>query len=128
MFDRNLQEEIQAANQAFIEQALERAAAAREETRPKTITLSPLEGSSATADTNDLSADALEQYRAAAKIDDKVGSSGFNRLLLRQGLLKGDTEGAAPTGFGLLLFGKEPRTVMPQAGLLGTMHFPDGRE
>lgn len=33
-----------------------------------------------------------------------------------------------PTGFGLLLFGKEPRTVMPQAGLLGTIHYPDGTE
>jgi ATP-dependent DNA helicase RecG len=33
-----------------------------------------------------------------------------------------------PTGFGLLLFGREPRIVLPQAGLLGTIHYPDGTE
>ncbi len=32
------------------------------------------------------------------------------------------------TGFGLLLFGQEPRTVLPQAGVLATIHFADGGE
>lgn len=128
MFDRDLQEEIQETNRMFIEQAMERAAVAHEEKKPKIIRLSPLENPFATADTNDLSVEALEQYRTATKISDKVGSPGFNRRLLQQGLLKGDVDQATPTGFGLLLFGKEPRTVMPQAGLLGTMHFADGTE
>ncbi len=43
-------------------------------------------------------------------------------------VLKDEAGRVTPTGFGLLLFGKEPRTVMPQAGLLGTVHFADGRE
>lgn len=128
MFDRDLQEEIQTANKTFTEQAVERAAAAREEKKSKSIILSPLENAFTTADTNDLSSEALGQYRTIAKIADMVGSPAFNRRLLQQGLLKKEKGRAIPTGFGLLLFGKEPRTAMPQAGLLGTIHFPDGRE
>lgn len=128
MFDRDLQEEIQKANKAFIEQALERAAVAREEKPPKSITLSPLESAFATAETNDFSTEAMEQYRTTAKISDTVGSPAFNRRLAQQGLLKQENGQSTPTGFGLLLFGREPRTVMPQAGLLGTIHFADGTE
>ena len=128
MFDRDLQEEIQAENKTFMEQALERAAEARAAKKPKPVILSPLESAAAKAQTNDFSAEALEQYRAIAKIAEKVGSPEFNRRLLLQGLLKEADGRMMPTGFGLLLFGKEPRTVMPQAGLLGTIHFADGRE
>jgi len=128
MFDRDLQEEIQAENKAFIEHALERAAEARAAKRPKPITLSPFEGTVATAETKDLSREALEEYRRVAKIVDKVGSPDFNRRLLQQGLLKEEHGRITPTGFGLLLFGKEPRTVIPQAGLLGTIHYADGME
>lgn len=128
MFDRDLQELILDENKAFIAQAVERAAAAREEKKPKTITLSPLESVFAAAETKDFSTDAIEQYRAIAKIGDEVGSPAFNRRLVQQGLLKQENGRLTPTGFGLLLFAKEPRTIMPQAGLLGTIHFPDGTE
>jgi len=57
-----------------------------------------------------------------------VGSAAFHRRLVQQGLLKQENGRSTPTGFGLLLFGREPRTVMPQAGLLGTIHFADGTE
>ena len=109
-------------------QALERAAAAREEKKPKTVTLSPLENAFATAEMKDFSTEAMEQYRTIAKFGEKVGSPAFNRRLLQQGLLKLENGRATPTGFGLLLFGKEPRTAIPQAGLLGTIHFADGTE
>lgn len=128
MFDRDLQEEIQKANKAFIEQALERATEAREKKEPKLITLSPLEGAFGMAGTADFSTEALEEYRTIARIDDEVGSPGFNRLLGQQGLLKQEGGKWTPTGFGLLLFGKAPRTAMPQVGLLGTIHFADGTE
>ena len=128
MFDRDLQEAIQVANEVFIEQALERAAAAKEEREPKSIVLSPLENAIVTAETKDLSAEALKQYRTVAKISATVGSPAFNRRLVQQGLLKQKNRLSTPTGFGLLLFGREPRTVMPQAGLLGTIHFGDGTE
>lgn len=42
--------------------------------------------------------------------------------------MKQDGEGWTPTGFGLILFGKQPRTALPQAGLLGTIRLDDGRE
>ena len=32
-----------------------------------------------------------------------------------------------PTGFGTLVFGNQPREVTPQAGLLGTITYPDGK-
>jgi ATP-dependent DNA helicase RecG len=80
-----------------------------------------------TVDLGDFSDDALEKYRQGAKIVDSVGSDGFNRRLLRQGLLKEEGGVLVPTGFGFLLFGKEPRTVMRQAGLLGLIHYPSGQ-
>ncbi len=128
MFDRDLQEEILTTNDTFIEQALERSAAARRAKKTKVVKLSPLENAVAAADTKDLSSKALEQYRSVSKIADRIESPGFNRRLLLQGLLKEEGGRATPTGFGLLLFGAEPRTAMPQAGLLGTIHFPDGAE
>ena len=128
MFDRDLQEVIRAENKDFIAQALERAAAAEEEKKPKTVTLSDLENQFAAAAMEDFSYEALEQYRTIAKIKEKVGSASFNRRLVQQGLLKPQNKTFTPTGFGLLLFGKEPRTSMQQAGLLGTIHYSDGKE
>lgn len=128
MFDRDLQEVIRSENKDFIDQALERAAAAEEEKKPKTVTLSDLENQFAAAAMEDFSEEALEQYRNIAKIKEKVGSPALNRRLVQQGLLKEMDGKFVPTGFGMLLFGKEPRTVMPQAGLLATIHYPDGSE
>jgi ATP-dependent DNA helicase RecG len=128
MFDRDLQEEIHKANKAFIGQALERAASSREEKKPKIIMLSPLENAFRTAKTTDFSTEALEEYRSIAVIKEEVRSHAFNRRFVQQGLLKEQDGRLTPTGFGLLLFGKEPRTIMPQAGLLATIHYPDGRE
>src|SRR5262249_33746542 len=128
MFDRDLQEEIQQANNAFIEPALERAAAVKEEKKPVTITLSNLEYPFAHAVLGDFSTEALERYRAVAGLDAAVGSTAFTRRLVLQGLLAQEGERFVPTGFGLLLFGKEPRVAMPQAGLLGTIYYPTGEE
>jgi ATP-dependent DNA helicase RecG len=51
-----------------------------------------------------------------------------NSSLVQLGLLKELKNTFIPTGFGLLLFGKEPRASMQQAGLLGTIHYSDGTE
>ena len=126
MFDRDLQEAIYKANAQFVKQAEERSA--DEERRPKKITLSDLEHAFEAAATTDFSPEALEQYRSIAQIKDEVGSPNFNRRLFQQGLLKGEDGQWAPTGFGLLLFGREPRVVMPQAGLLATIHYPNGEQ
>lgn len=127
MFDRDLQEVIQEENREFLTRALERAAAVTDVKSMK-VTLSTLESAFAAAVTDDFSTEALGQYRSIAKIEDNVGSPSFNRRLVQQGLLKQEGGRFTPTGFGLLLFGKEPGVVMPQAGLLATIHYPGGTE
>ena len=128
MFDRDLQEKIRDANMEFFTQAKERAAIAEKKKKPRLMTLSVMENPLASAVMADMSPEALEQYCKVAKIEDAVESPAFNRRLTLQGLLKEDGDRLTPTGFGLLLFGKEPRLHMPQAGLLGTIHFSDDRE
>ncbi len=123
IFPAELQEEIRDANREFIDQALERAAEAEEaEARP--IKLSPLEDATEGSDTGDLSKSALEKYRDRAELSFAVGSADFSRRLVSLGLI----ENTIPTGFGLLLFGKEPRLRMQQAGMLGTIHYSSGGE
>ena len=125
MFDRDLQEQINEANKEFIAQALERKAEAEKQAKP--VVLSALENAVSTADMQDFSSNALNQYRVTRKIRDAITSRGFQRRLLQQGLLKAKGSKLTPSGFGLLLFGKSPRDVMPQSGLLGTIHYPDSR-
>jgi ATP-dependent DNA helicase RecG len=48
-------------------------------------------------------------------------------LLRQHGLLEVDGGGAFPTGFGLLLFGKQPRNVVQQAGLLARAELANGK-
>ena len=124
MFDRDLQVIIRQVNKGFIDQALQRKAEAKKE---KAILLSPLEKTVLTADLKDFSIEALKRYKSVARIPYPIQSEGFNRLLLQLGLLHTEAKKLVPTGFGLLLFGKSPRTVMPQAGLLGTIHYPGGK-
>lgn len=126
MFDLDLQDEIKRVNKGFIAQALERRALA--EVVSEEVVLSALENPVWTADMTDFSTEILERYRTIAKIEDAVKSDRFQRRLVQQGLMKAERKKLVPAGFGLLLFGKSPRDFMPQAGLLGTIHWPDGSE
>ena len=126
MFDRDLQEIIRKENEAFIAQALERTAAAEEEVEE--VILSELEAPAAGSLFDDLSREALLEYITRAGIQETVASADFLRRLARQGLVQASEGAVVPSGFGVLLFGKEPRVVMHQAGLLGTIHYPDGTE
>lgn len=126
MFERDLQEQIQAANKEFIVQAIERRAAAEEV--GEEVSLSTLENPVSTADLSDFSQKVLGRYRALTKIEDAVNSEAFRRRLVQQGLLKTEGKKVVPAGFGMLLFGQSPRDIMPQAGLLGTIHYLDGTE
>lgn len=127
MFDRDLQEIIREENKTFLKQAAERAASTEEE-QPKPPLLSPLEKAVNHSLPGDLSREALEHFREAAGIDDLIASPGFQRQLAGLGLLEKDGNQLRPTGFGLILFGKQPRNVMPQAALLGTIHYANGKE
>ena len=122
------QDEILNQNREFIDRAQLRAEAASDEGTPKPITLSGLEEPKPSTSAQDLQREALAAYRDVAQIAEAVGTPRFNRRLMHQGLLKDQRGRAVPTGSGLLLFGSEPRLPMPQAGLLGTIHFPDGSE
>jgi ATP-dependent DNA helicase RecG len=124
MFDRDLQEVIEKESKEFLAQALERAAASK--MKPAKIVLSHLENRFPAAVLSDFSDEALTLYRERAGIADAVGSDKFNRRFLQQGLLKEERGSLIPTGFGILLFGKEPRRAMRQAGLLGAIHYPNG--
>ncbi len=48
------------------------------------------------------------------------------RMLRQQGVLVGEGEATVPSGFGMLLFGTQPRNAIPQAGLLARADLPDG--
>jgi ATP-dependent DNA helicase RecG len=123
MFDRDLQEAILEENEAFFTWARKQPAKLKEEP----IKLSKYEDPVAAVVLADLSNEALERYRSKASIDPEVGSDEFLRLLRQQGLLVGEGKVAAPSGFGLLLFGRQPRNALPQAGLLARADLPDGK-
>ncbi|MDZ4170240.1 MAG: ATP-binding protein [Coriobacteriia bacterium] len=126
MFDRDLQEAISNVNQPFFDQALERAQQAAIEADEPT-SLSTLDQATVGA-LSDLDASALNLYRARAKIQPKVGTRAFEERLAQQGVLTMDAAGVfRPSAFGLMLFGTHPRAAIPQAGLLATIRYPDGR-
>lgn len=128
LFDRDLQERIREVNREFIAQAEVRAAAAREAGDKQPASLSEFEAAQRGADTDDLSPEALAEYRAVLGKTGTRDVVAFHKRLSQQGLLVEQKGRFVPTGFGTLLFGKEPRILLPQAGLLGTLHYDDGTE
>jgi len=126
LFDRDLQDAIHAANTTFIEQAEARALTAAQ--APKRVVLSELEGGVTGAQIDELSTDALERYRHAIKVADSIDSDVFRQRLAAHGLLDERDGKLTPTGFGMILFGSEPRIRLQQAGLLGTLQYDDGTE
>ena len=126
LFDRDLQREIQQVNTAYIDQARERAAEAKQNKSSKLSALSKLEDAQTGVTLKDLSEEALASYREKAKMTETVGSAKFNRRLALQGFLRQSGRKLVPTGLGLLLFGKSPKDVIQQAGLKGTIDYPNG--
>ncbi len=125
LFDRDLQKTIIAANEKFIAQALERAETAKEKNEEPT-TLTAFENSQPSALLTDFSDEALEHFITASKISDTIGSKAFNHRLLQLGLVTEQNGTLVPTGYGVMLFAKEPRVLLPQASLLATVHYPNG--
>lgn len=126
MFQPDLQEIIQQENREFLEGALQRAADA-----DSTLTsrrLSTLEDGAAGTEVNDLSRSALDRLRRALNAPGAPGSPAFHQTLARMGLAVDRDGRFVPTGFGLLLFGRNPQEILPHARVLGTMRYPDGTE
>lgn len=126
LFDPDLQREIRDGNKQFLEQALARAEVWEDEPTALAEPLSDLESQLQSVQLDDLSPLALDRYRDMAQIPEDRAT--FTRRLLRLGLLSEADDRVVPTGLGLLLFGTEPRTAIPHAGVLGTFHFSDGGE
>jgi ATP-dependent DNA helicase RecG len=123
MFESRFQKVIAEENKTFFEWARQQT----EQSKPEAIKLSKYEDQIATVEFRDLSEIALERYRSkVAKVLEK-DSLAFTRLLRQQGLLTAVGDTLTPTGFGYLLFGKDPRNALPQAGLLARAELPDGK-
>jgi len=123
MFDRDLQEVILAENKVFFEWARQQG----EEPKEEPIKLSKYEDPVTAVEMKDLSNEALNFYRSRAQLGAAVGSEDFQRLLRQQGILVEANSKIVPSGFGLMLFGKNPSHAMPQARLLARAELSDGK-
>jgi ATP-dependent DNA helicase RecG len=126
LFDRDLQDEIRETNKEFIVQALDRAAAAKEKKVTQPVLQSQWDEVQPDAEVADFSKEALTRYRGQTKIKEAVGSDAFLERLQRQGLVRRHGRKLRPTGFGLILFGKNPREIIHHTGLNLTIEYPDG--
>lgn len=124
-FDKDLQNEIIAANEKFMEEATERARIADlEDLQPLR---NPFEVGLKNFAYNDFSEDALQLYIEKANIPYKVDSEEFKKLLVKWDFIDVDKEGyARPTGWGILLFGKKPTDKYSQARIKFTVLESEG--
>ncbi len=122
MFDRDLQDKINDANEGFLKQAHERAELERDGTADPPPP--PMDVGRSTL--SQLSDRALEVYRDRAGIGAETGSDAFWERLASAGFVVKTNGKFQPTGHGMLLFGRRPRETFPQAGLLARIEYPDG--
>ncbi|OOG73794.1 ATP-binding protein [Algoriphagus sp. A40] len=116
MFDREFQRIIEAENSAFIKQAIER----RKETEEEVENFrSSIELPIASYDKSKFSDLALQKFITEAKLDFKLSDEAFLEYLADFGAMEWDQakKQFVPTGYGVLLFGKSPRTRFKNAVL-----------
>lgn len=123
MYPRDLQVEIEECNKEFLTAAMERARLAEEE-EPREVILSNTENVVANAILDDLSEDKVSAFMDRAQLGDFHTPEGL-RAIMQLGLLdaaRNDKGGLiyTPTGLGLLLFGKKPQLVYPNAVIRAT--------
>ena len=124
MFDLDLQDQIREFNEEFLKQAIERA---NEPARESSVELSPLERPVENVTSDDFSDQAIELYRELTGTKDAAESDAFRQHLTKLRVLVSDDDKLSPTGFGLILFGSEPRLSLPQAGLMAKAVLPGGQ-
>ena len=114
MFDRDLQKVIETENKEFLKQALERKRKAETEDYTK-----PIEQPIPNASFDKLSAEALQKFINDAKLPFRIEQPEFKEYLIDMGLLSLDktTNIHKPNGYGILLFGNEPRLAFKGAAL-----------
>lgn len=124
-FDRDLQKVIEEENAEFFDQARRKADQEKKATVSKP---SPLDEIAPEFSFNDLDDTALAHYRSFLFRKASTNEAEFQRRLAHQGLLVKNKKVLEPTRFAHLLFGKHPRDLLPQAGILATIHSADGED
>ncbi len=125
-FERDLQEAIEKEDAEFFDQARRKAKGAEEEPALKPL---PFDQNPPQVLLADLDTEALSHYRGFLFKKGTDNDEEFHRRLSHQGLLvKTDAGTLAPTRFAYLLFGKHPRDVLAQAGILATIHGKEGED
>lgn len=114
MFDNDLQKIIEKENKKFLKQAIE-----RKHQKEKEELKLPLEFTVPNYDSSRFSNKALQKFIREAKLDYKIGDKAFYEYLTDFGAMELDssTNKFIPTGFGILLFGINPRAKYPDAVL-----------
>lgn len=128
MYPRDLQDIITKENEAFLSQAKERAILAAEEDEQKAIILTQTETAVANTNTADLDEILLAKYVSREKWGCEYPSDMANRLLIQMGIFESKEGVYTPTGVGLLLFGKHPQTIFPNAVIRATYKQPGKNE
>lgn len=120
MFDRDLQKIIEDENAEFIKQANE-----RKKKKEEDDLLTPIEKPIETADLSQFSDDALNKFITEAKLAFKFSDTAFHEYLADVGVVQFDDKGKVyrPTGFGILLFGENPRSKYKQAALMASVEY-----
>lgn len=112
MFDRDLQKVIETENAAFLKQALERKRKAEKDDFSK-----PIEQPVTNTSFDKLSAEALQKFIVEAQLPYKIEQPEFKDYLVDMGVLSLDKASNTfkPNGYGILLFGIEPRLAFKGA-------------
>lgn len=117
MFDSDLQKIIWEENKQFIKEAEERAKRVKEEIK---VVLTEKERGEIKANLKDLSQDQINQFIKEAHLNLTFDTDEFNRVFNQLGFLELVDNKYIPTGIGLLLFGKRPQLVYPNAIIRAT--------
>ena len=116
MFYPEYQKKIKNAIKDFLSQAIERA---NERTEQKEVVLSVMEKNIPTASIEQFSEEAITYYLDKTKLNYKINSKElwehFENACIVERIKQGNKMVYAPTGFGILLFGVNPRERYQQA-------------
>ena len=120
MFDRDLQKIIEDENTEFIKQAND-----RKKKKEEDDLLTPIEKPIKTADLTQFSDDALNKFISEAKLSYKLSDASFHDYLADVGVVQLDEDDKVyrPTGFGILLFGNNPRARFKQAAFMASVDY-----
>lgn len=119
MFDRDLQKIIEDENKRFLNQAIERKHKNEEDLRM------PLEKSVQTYDLTKFSEEALQKFVSESKLPFQITDESFLEYLADIGAMVYDDKENIykATGFGILLFGRNPRLKFPNAVLKASVKY-----